>query len=120
MLPERRSISLEYRVSLDRLVRAYQNARVFVMASEHESFCMPLAESMACGVPVVARDIESLRETSGDSAIYVAGNSPARWALAMRRMLEDDLEHRRVRELGISRGGRFSWDNVASRLVSQF
>jgi glycosyltransferase involved in cell wall biosynthesis len=119
-VPERRSIALESRVSLDRLVRAYRDARVFVMPSEHESFCMPLAESMACGVPVVARDIDSLRETGGDAATYVAGDDPARWAAAVRGLLEDNAAHGRAREQGIRAGARFSWENVAAQLVSQF
>jgi len=53
------------------MVDAYRRARVFVMPSERESFCMPLLESMACGVPAVARGLSSLRETAGASALYV-------------------------------------------------
>src|SRR6185437_15574770 len=78
-LSQASSIELEYRVSRERLVRAYRGARVFVVASEHESFCMPLAESMACGVPAVVRAIDSLRETASAGARYVDSDDPARW-----------------------------------------
>jgi glycosyltransferase involved in cell wall biosynthesis len=118
-LPEVDSIALEYQVPLERLVRAYHRARVFVMPSEHESFCMPLAESMACGVPVVARGIRSLRETGGAGATYVETDDPAQWAAAIARMIEDDGEHRRARERAIRAAAEFSWERCAAALASQ-
>jgi glycosyltransferase involved in cell wall biosynthesis len=118
-LPQADSIALEYRVSLDRLVRAYQSARVFVMPSEHESFCMPLAESMACGVPAVVRAIDSLRETGGVGATYVETDDPARWAGAIERVIGDDRDHDRARERAIEAAARFTWEACAATLAAQ-
>jgi glycosyltransferase involved in cell wall biosynthesis len=118
-LPEASSIVFEYRVPLDRLVSAYQSARVFVMASEHESFCMPLAESMACGVPAVARGLPSLRETGGVGASYVDGDDPAQWAAVLERLIEDDVDHERARRAALRAAARFSWDAFAADLAAQ-
>jgi glycosyltransferase involved in cell wall biosynthesis len=117
-LPDAGRIVFEHRVSLAQLVSAYRAARVFVMPSEHESFCLPLAESLACGVPAVARDTPSLRETGDSAAIYIEGDDPDRWAAAIHRLIEDDREHRRARDLGVGTAARFSWETCAATLVS--
>jgi glycosyltransferase involved in cell wall biosynthesis len=118
-LPESDSIVLEYGMSLDRLVNVYRQARVFVMASEHESFCMPLVESMACGVPAVARDLPSLRETGGAGARYVDSDDPALWAAALLQLIEDDDDHQRAREAALRAAARFSWEALAADLAAQ-
>ncbi len=112
-------IELEYRVSRERLVRAYRGARLLVVASEHESFCMPLAEAMACGVPAVVRSIDSLRETGGDGAIYIENDDPARWAAAIERLIEDDVAHERSRARAIDAAARFSWERCAATVAAQ-
>jgi glycosyltransferase involved in cell wall biosynthesis len=116
-LPDAESIALEYNVPLHRLVAAYRGARVFVMASEHESFCMPLAESMACGVPGVVRGLGSLRETGGEGAAYVDGDDPSRWAAAIERLLADDREHDRARERAVDTAAGFSWETCSAALA---
>ena len=115
-LPEGDSVILEYKISLERLARAYQQARLFIMPSEHESFCMPLAESMACGVPAVVRDLQSLRETGGDGARYVEGNDPASWAVALEQLLVDDVEYGDARAAAVRAAARFSWEDFAAEL----
>jgi glycosyltransferase involved in cell wall biosynthesis len=119
-LPEADSIRLEYRVPHERMPDIYRRARVFVMPSEHESFCMPLAESMACGVPAVARGIRSLRETGGAGAQYLETDDPAEWAAAVRPLIEDSREHDRARELAIRAAARFTWEAFAADLAARF
>ncbi len=50
----------------------YRAAGVFVCASQHEGFCMPLAEAMAFDVPIVALDRGAVGETVGRGALLVA------------------------------------------------
>jgi len=116
-LPDRHSIVIEHDITLDRLVSAYHRARVFVIASERESFCMPLVESMACGVPGVVRNLSSLRETGGDGARYVDSEDPHRWAAAVRELIENDHEHRQARETALATAAQFSWDVLADALA---
>jgi glycosyltransferase involved in cell wall biosynthesis len=47
----------------------YQCAAVFVLASEHEGFCVPLAEAMALRVPIVAYGAGAVPDTAGDAAL---------------------------------------------------
>jgi glycosyltransferase involved in cell wall biosynthesis len=117
-LPDAESIVLEHEVTRDQLVWAYHRARVFLMPSERESFCMPVAESMACGVPVVARDLPSLRDTGGDGATYLEGADPVAWAAAVRQLIDDDARHGRARELAVCAARRFSWNAMAEALMA--
>ena len=47
----------------------YEKADVFVTASDHEGFCVPLLEAMSFDVPVVARATSAIPETLGGAGI---------------------------------------------------
>src|SRR5206468_12240611 len=47
-------IAVESGLSPDEVAGAYRSARLFAVASEQESFCLPLLEAQASGVPAVA------------------------------------------------------------------
>jgi glycosyltransferase involved in cell wall biosynthesis len=115
--PEAESIKLDYRLPHEQMPDIYRRARVFVVASEHESFCMPLVESMACGVPAIARDIPSLRETGGAGALYLGGDDPDEWAAAIGRICEDGEERRRASELAVQSAARFNWERFVAELA---
>jgi glycosyltransferase involved in cell wall biosynthesis len=74
---------------------------------------------MACGVPVIARDIRSLRETGGAGATYVKTDEPSDWASALRRWLEDEAEYDRARKLAVDAAASFSWTSAAQRLLER-
>lgn len=118
-LPEGQSILFDYHVAHGRMVDIYRRARIFVLPSQHESFCMPVAESMACGVPAVVRSLPSLRETGGVGARYVEGDDPAVWAGVVRELIDDDSRYQHAREEAISAGARYSWTALAQRIVSR-
>ncbi len=56
-------------VKEDELSACYYKADVFVSASRHEGFCLPLLEAMAQRTPVVARKGGGMPEAVGDSGI---------------------------------------------------
>lgn len=47
----------------------YQAADLYLCASQHEGFCVPLVESMHFGVPILARRAAAVPETLGDSGV---------------------------------------------------
>lgn len=107
-------ISLSPRLPLDDVVDAYQRARVFALASEHESFCFPVLEAQACGIPGVVRDHPVLRETGGPGTTYVAGDDAETWAAALHRLLSDDRAYAAARAAGLEHALRFSWEKTAA------
>jgi glycosyltransferase involved in cell wall biosynthesis len=66
----------------------YQLADVFVTASLHEGFCIPVVEAMACGVPVVGTDTTALPETIGAGGLTFRPEDPADLAQKVLALLE--------------------------------
>jgi glycosyltransferase involved in cell wall biosynthesis len=78
-------------VSDAELAAFYRRADVFVTASEHEGFCVPLVEAMAFGVPVVARRFAAIPETLGDAGLVVPpDDDPLLLAEALAVVATDD------------------------------
>jgi glycosyltransferase involved in cell wall biosynthesis len=107
------NITLSAPLSRDELVDAYHRARVFALASEYESFCFPVLEAQACGIPAVVRDIPVLRETGGRMTTYIAGDDPETWAAALQRLLADDHLHEAARAAGLEHARGFTWERTA-------
>jgi glycosyltransferase involved in cell wall biosynthesis len=63
------AVVLTGRVSAGDLRTYYEAATVFVYASQHEGFGVPLVESMYFGVPVLAYHAAAVPETLGDSGV---------------------------------------------------
>jgi glycosyltransferase involved in cell wall biosynthesis len=112
-------ITLQSRLSLDELIDAYRHARLFALASEHESFGLTLLEAQACGVPAVVRGIPALRETGGPGTTYVAGDDAQEWAKAFQRLLSDDAAHATAQAAGLEHASRFSWKRTAEAVRSR-
>lgn len=54
----------------DALFAAFRSSSIYIAASRYEPFGLAALEAALCGCAVVARDITSLREVWGESAIY--------------------------------------------------
>jgi glycosyltransferase involved in cell wall biosynthesis len=114
---------IESGLSPDQLVAAYRGAAVFVSPSLRESFGLPLVEALACGVPAVATDLASLRETGGRVAEFVQSDDPGAWAAAIERALVDGDVRARAATAGPEHAAQYSWDRnaagVADRLAAR-
>jgi glycosyltransferase involved in cell wall biosynthesis len=91
------------------LAAVYRRARLALIPSEREGFCLPLAEALACGTPVVASDLQVLREVGADACDYAPVADVERFAAAALRRLHtgDDGQARDAR---LRRGAAFNWD----------
>ena len=54
----------------------YRMADLFVSASEHEGFCIPIVEAMTFGLPILAHPGGAVRETAGTGGIIIPKTSP--------------------------------------------
>ncbi len=96
----------------------YRAAEAFVYPSLAEGFGLPVAEAMACGTPVVASDIEALREVAGDAALFAAPRDAAGFAREIERLLEDEEARESLRQAGPRRAALFTWKEAADRTVA--
>jgi glycosyltransferase involved in cell wall biosynthesis len=100
-------------VSDDELVRLYGAAACFVYPSLYEGFGLPPLEAMACGAPVVTSDTASLPEVVGDAGLLVDPHDVDALAAAIASVLEDPARAADLRERGLERSRRFSWERTA-------
>jgi glycosyltransferase involved in cell wall biosynthesis len=95
----------------------YSGSGVFVFPSLYEGFGLPLAEAMACGVPVVASNTSSVPEVVGEAALLVSPTEPEAFAEAILRVRGDDSLRKAMIEKGLSRAACFSWGRAAAQLL---
>ena len=95
-----------------------QSADVFVCASDHEGFCVPLAEAMGHGVPIVAYGVTAVPETVADAGLVLPDKSPAHFAAAVARVLTDPVLRQHLSSSGRARAAAFSLPDSQRRFVS--
>jgi alpha-1,3-rhamnosyl/mannosyltransferase len=84
-----------------------------VFPSFYEGFGLPPLEAMACGVPVIASDISSSRETMKDAAIFVDPIDVDGFTSAFNRLINDKKYYNELVQLSISCSAKYSWLNCA-------
>jgi glycosyltransferase involved in cell wall biosynthesis len=101
------------RVDDDELVRLYQAARAFAYPSLYEGFGLPVAEAMACGVPVLTSNVSSLPEVAAGAALTVDPESTEAIATGLRRLIDDGALARELAARGVERAAELSWGKTA-------
>jgi glycosyltransferase involved in cell wall biosynthesis len=78
------------------LGRLYETAAVTVSPSSYEGFGLPVAESLAHGLPTIASDIPAHREVAGEAAAYFPAGDEAALAGRLCEVLGDPVERERL------------------------
>ena len=105
-------------VSDEALAAYYRRADVFVTATDHEGFCVPLIEAMAFGVPVAARAAGAVPDTIGDAGVAVdLDGGAALLAEAMHRLATDGPLRDVLVERGRARAETFAADRAQATFL---
>ncbi|MBI5927860.1 MAG: glycosyltransferase family 4 protein [Chloroflexi bacterium] len=96
----------------------YSGATVTAYVSLYEGFGFPVAESMACGTPVVTSNVSSMPEVAGDAALLVDPYNSEAIAEALRQLLDDIDLHKHLKLAGLEQAQQFTWEKSAQTLLS--
>jgi glycosyltransferase involved in cell wall biosynthesis len=83
-------------VSNAELVAYYELADVFLCASEHEGFCVPLVESFHMGVPVIAYAATAIPSTMDGAGVLYTQKDPMRVAALIDQVATNDALAQRI------------------------
>lgn len=92
-----------------------RSATVLAYPSHYEGFGLPLAQAMACGVPVVTSNVTSLPEVAGDAALLVEPQSAGQIAAALTRLLDSPDLRADLGQRGKRRAELYRWSVVAEQ-----
>ena len=98
----------------------YGRAEFFVYPSIYEGFGMPILEAMACGTPVITSNVSSMPEVAGDAALLVDPLDVDEIAAKMLELAGSTELRGRLREAGLARAGRFTWEETARRTLAVY
>jgi len=115
-------------LGLDRMVKDFGFAEVedlkalldmceaFVFPSAMEGFGLPVAEALACGVPVVCSTNGSLPEVADDAVVYFESSTPESLASAVLKVLEELNLREGLKQKARVRGQIFRWETTVREL----
>ena len=95
-----------------------KGALLAVMPSLYEGFCLPMIESMACGIPTIAANTSCLPEVSGNLLSYFDPLSIEDMVTCMEAVVFDNSLRERLSKCGIERAGMFSWERCAQETLN--
>lgn len=111
-------VELVGEVSDAELAAHYRAADVFVCASDHEGFCIPLLEAMHHELPIVAYASSAVPETVADAGIVLASKSPALVAAAVQRAVSDEALRIHLAAAGRRRLADFTLTRTRERFTA--
>jgi glycosyltransferase involved in cell wall biosynthesis len=112
-----REVHFVGQVTNEQLCALYDVADLFLCASEHEGFCVPLVEAFHAGVPVMALARAAVPETLDGGGVLFDTTDPDRVAAAMHELLSDAARLDRVLEAQDAALARLEGADFASTLL---
>jgi glycosyltransferase involved in cell wall biosynthesis len=102
------------------LLDLYRKADIVLFCSLYEGFGMPIIESNALGRPVVASDIEPLRDVAGGSTCLVNPRDVESIRAGVRRLIGEPCYRDDLIRRGFANAARFDARNIAAQYLNLY
>lgn len=102
------------------LPAVYGGALCFVFPSLYEGFGLPILEAMGCGTPVITSNTSAMPEVAGDAALLVDPYDVEGIATAMATVAHSASLRECLRQKGLARAQRFSWEATARQTLDLY
>ena len=116
MLGAEENVVFPGHISFRQILAFYRTANAFLCMSEHEGFCVPVAEAMYFRVPVIARSMCAVPETVGEAGILLEDARPEPAAAALNRVITDGALRERMAAAAEKRLKELSYESVSGRI----
>ncbi len=102
----------------NKLAEVYSSADIFADAQYYLGWNNPIAEAMACKVPVVCGDVGQNKDIAikGEAAILVPVKNPDKYAEAIIRLIENKELRNKLSENAYRKISEFTWEKAARKL----
>lgn len=107
-------------VERDDIPNVLKSIDIFVLSSNWEGFGLVAIEAMASGVPVIASDIDGLKQVVGDGAILFKKNDHKDLLGKLTKVLKSETEYDNLKYKGISRAKEFSINNTSNKYLKLY
>ncbi len=97
-----------------------EHAEVFVFPSIYEGFGFPPLEAAAFGIPVVAGNIQSLKEVLGKAALYADPDKPKETAAALEKLLKKKSFAKKLSMEGKKLASHYTWKRAAEATLDVY
>lgn len=102
------------------LVSYYLGSDFFICASEHEGFCVPIAESQYFQLPIIARKASAVPETAGKKQI-VLDEDIKKYAAAIKILYNNEQYYKYIRDNGLNNfNDRFKYEKISDTFKNIF
>lgn len=107
-------------VSQEHLIDLIRGADAMITPSLHEGFGLPIVESMACGVPVIASNIFSPPELMEDAGLLVDPYDTNAISKAIVEIAKNEKLRVDLSKKALKRSQYYSWDSTAKKMLELF
>ena len=109
------------KLSAEELIGAYQHADVLVHPSHYEAFGIVLAEGLAAGTPIVARNVAAIPYVVPDGKAGLLFNSREEMIKNIATLLQNNALRQKLRHQGKLRAEqRFTWKSSIQKMAKLY
>jgi glycosyltransferase involved in cell wall biosynthesis len=95
----------------------FRSSHVYVNASEHEGFCVPIVEAQAVGLPLLTVGTTACAETAGPNQIVISPPGSTEEYDVMAGLVHEIVTNRRLREDLVKAGFRNTYGRFAGEVI---